>query len=330
MSATETYEAATGPSGASSSAARGPGPGLFGSARREVVDALGDPGTRVVVLGVPYDVGSTGRPGSRFGPHYLRTASQGLFRAAGLPGAPGMYDPVRDRQVLAGVGIADLGDLSADVHTRNGDTLTALEQLTAAATRTGKVPVVLGGDHSVTLPAVRGVMAGGERVGIIHFDAHLDYGRPRRDDWRGECHHGNFMDWLVGDDRVERVVQIGVRQLIAKAPSPSEKITRWPGTTAAGALAEVLAGLPEDLAYYVTIDVDFLDPKDMPSTGTPLPGGLTLAQSVPLLEGLCSQRRIIGMDMVEFLPDKDPFSAAVAAELLLRALDASVTPLPQG
>ncbi|MFC1431904.1 arginase family protein [Streptacidiphilus sp. N1-3] len=303
-----------------------PGEGLFGARRVDLAAALRDSRCDVVVVGIPYDVGVTGRPGARFGPHYLRNASRSLFRTAGLDDAPGMFDPVRGRQVLAGVRIADTGNITADVHTRNGDSLLALERTTAAVVGAGKFPVVLGGDHSITLPSVRGVLSArpedGPGIGIIHFDAHLDFGRPRQGDWRQECHHGNFMDWLVGDPRVERLVQFGIRQLITRQPDPSPKVSSWPGVSAATAdLERVLATLPEDIPYYVTIDVDFLDPLVMPSTGTPVAGGYSHLQAVELVEALCGRREIIGLDLVEFLPDGNSTAASTAAELLLRGLD---------
>ncbi|MFC5911361.1 arginase family protein [Streptacidiphilus monticola] len=301
----------------------GGGPGLLGAPRRTLPEALADPECAVVAVGMPYDVGATGRPGSRFGPHHLRASSRALFRAAGLPGLPGMYDPVRDRQILAGVGIADVGDIEADVHTRNGDTFTALERLTGAVVSAGRLPVLLGGDHSSTLPAVRGVLGARPGIAVVHLDAHLDYGRPRQGEWRADCHHGNFMDWIVGDQRVVRVVQIGMRQLVAAAPQGDPKLVRWAGSSAVGRAEDVLAVLPPEVPCYVTVDLDVLDPKELPSTGTPLPGGLTLADTVALLEELCRRREVVGLDLVELLPDGNPLSGPVAAELLLRTLDAA-------
>lgn len=305
--------------------------GLFGSPRMSLAMALRTDTVRVVAVGMPYDVGVTGRPGTRFGPSYLRGASQTLFRRRSPDDVGGMYDPVRQRRVLAGVGLADVGDITAEVHTRNGDTMDVLERVVGAVVSAGKFPVVLGGDHSITLPAVRGVLAARPGLGIIHFDAHSDYRRPRTGPWRADCHHGNHLDWLVGDARVSRLVQFGIRQLVHDRVAPHDKVTVWPGTSAATAgVATVLDSLPDDVPYYLTIDVDCLDPTVMPSTGTPLPGGFSAAQVIDLLDGMCAAREIVGVDLVEYLPDGHPLAGHVAAELLLRTIDGAVPARPAG
>ncbi|MFD0330648.1 arginase family protein [Streptacidiphilus monticola] len=114
------------------------------------------------------------------------------------------------------------------------------------------------------------------------------------------------MDWIVGDQRVVRVVQIGMRQLVAAAPQGDPKLVRWAGSSAVGRAEDVLAVLPPEVPCYVTVDLDVLDPKELPSTGTPLPGGLTLADTVALLEELCRRREVVGLDLVELLPDGNP------------------------
>jgi agmatinase len=301
----------------------GPASGLFGFPMMPLASALTDDTVHAVVVGMPYDVGVTGRPGARFGPQSLRSSSRTVFRQR-VPGdTSGMFDPVRGRRVLCGVGLADVGDISAaDVQQRNGETMDALHQLVAAAARAGKLPVVIGGDHSITLPAVRGVLERHPRLGIIHFDAHPDYRRARDDDWRMSCHHGNFMGWLLADRRVRRLVQFGVRQLLADEIPPDDKVSLWPGVSAAEApLESIVTDLPEDLPYYLTIDVDCLDPLAMPSTGTPLPGGFTHQQLVGLLDGLCSARRVVGVDLVEYMPDHNHHAGHVLADVLLRVLD---------
>ncbi|MFI2302954.1 arginase family protein [Actinacidiphila glaucinigra] len=300
--------------------------GLFQSPLLSVAEALAGGTSDVVVFGVPYDVGASHRPGSRFGPDYLRRVSGSLFQYRPEAGSPtGMWDPVRGRQVLSGVRLADLGDIDVgSVLTRNAEAFDVTEQLTSRITGAGRFPVMLGGDHSVALAAIRGVLRTYPRLGVIHIDAHADYAGPRRDDWRQDCHHGNFMGWVVGDARVERVVQFGIRQLTATDTEPSPKVTRWSGRSAARVpIDEVLADLPEDLPYYVTVDVDGLDPAFIPATGTPLPGGFTHTEAVALLEGLCAARRVVGMDLVELIADSSDQSGLVAADIVLRTIDAA-------
>jgi agmatinase len=298
-------------------------PGLFGCPRMELTAALRDKSIHAVVVGMPYDVAVTGRPGARFGPQSLRSASRVLFRQA-VPGdTTGMHDPVQGRRVLAGAGIADIGDITAaDVHQRNGAAMDALEQITGAIAQAGRLPLVLGGDHSVALPACLGVLGTHTPLTILHFDAHPDLRAPREDDWHIGC-HGNFMSWLVGDPRVTRVVQFGVRQLTAEDLTGIPKVTTWPGTAAAIAdPAEILATIPQDAICYLTVDVDCLDPLAMPSTGTPLPGGFSHPQLISLLELICGARHVVGMDFTEYLPEGNHLAGHVAADVLLRTLDA--------
>ncbi|WP_084960935.1 arginase family protein [Thermoactinospora rubra] len=299
--------------------------GLFRSPVLTMAEALGGDVADAVVLGMPYDVAVTYRPGTRFGPEYLRRVSGSLFQYRVVEGVPsGMHDPVRGRRVLSGVRLADIGDVTGTVFSRNGAGFDAVEQVMARLAAAGRFPVLLGGDHSITLPAVRGMLAAHPRLGVLHVDAHADYAVARTDDWREDCHHGNFMSWIVGDDRVERIAQFGIRQLTEQEPYTPDKVIRWPGTTASGAVSTVLDGLPDDLPYYLTVDVDGLDPTTMPATGTPLPGGFSGPQLISLLEAVCAERRVVGMDLVELLPDEADRSGLVAAEIILRVLDATL------
>jgi agmatinase len=299
--------------------------GLFGAPVLTLAEALHGDGRDVVFLGMPYDLGASHRPGSRFGPAYLRRTGGALFQYRdSTTGPPGALDPVTGQRVLAGVRLADIGDVSANVHRSGGPTWAALETLVARVAGHGRLPVVLGGDHSVTLPVVRGLATEYGSLGVLHIDAHSDYARPRRDGADLHCHHGNVMDWVVGDPRVARLAQFGIRQLEDPPGAPDDKLRCWPGTTACSTpLAEVLAELPEDLPYHLTVDVDALDPSVLSATGTPLPGGFTHAQLAELLIGLCSARRIVGIDVVELLPGDGETDGLIVADLLLRALDAA-------
>ncbi|MEV4577355.1 arginase family protein [Nonomuraea jabiensis] len=297
--------------------------GLFRSPVLSVAEALGGEVADAVVLGMPYDVAVTYRPGTRFGPEYLRRVSGSLFQYKVVDGLPrGMHDPVRGHRVLEGVRLADIGNITGTVFTRNGSGFDALKQIMSRLAAASRFPVLLGGDHSITLPAVQGMLSAYPRLGVLHIDAHADYAVARTDDWREDCHHGNFMSWIVGDERVEKIAQFGIRQLTEEETYTPDKVSRWPGTTASGAVTDVLAALPEDLPYYLTIDVDGLDPATMPATGTPLPGGFGAPQLIALLEAVCAERRLVGMDVVELQSDTADGPGLVAAEIVLRVLDA--------
>ncbi|MFF2652676.1 arginase family protein [Streptomyces sp. NPDC058045] len=299
--------------------------GLFGAPVMSLPEATAGDTTDAVVIGMPYDVGTTYRPGARFAPDYIRRCSTSLFSVGSAEKPAGRYDPVRGRRVLDGVRIADLANVSQRVHTRNGESFDHLQRLTHSVMAAGRFAVVLGGDHSVSLPAIRGALDAHGRLGVLHIDAHADFAEPRAGDWAQECHHGNFMSWIVGDERVVRVGQFGIRQLTGHESGRHPRVTVWPGRSAVGAeAAQLLADLPSDIPYYLTIDVDGLDPTALPDTGTPLPGGFTHPELVALLEQLCGARRVVGMDVTELIPGQDDRSGLVVSDLVLRVLDASV------
>lgn len=292
--------------------------GLFGAPVTDLAGALRGDTAHGVVIGVPYDAGVTYRAGARFAPEYLRRVSTGLFRT----GRTGMVDPVTGRRVLDGVRLVDVGDLVEPVPTRNGPMLASLADAVAAIVAAGRVPIVLGGDHSITLPVVDGITRAHSGIGVIHLDAHHDYGQARVSD-RQDAHHGNFLDWVVGNDAVECVAQFGIRQLTAEPPERSPKLRGWPGRTAVTTpLDEIVAGLPSGLRWHVTIDIDVLDPSVLSSTGTLLPGGYSHTETVALLAGLCSRLDVVGVDLVELIGSPSEAPGIIAADVLLRTIDA--------
>lgn len=303
--------------------------GMFNAPVLRPAEAFADESLRVVFLGAPYDFGVTNRAGGRTAPSWLRRHGAALYqypRTADAP--PGVWDPVDGRRRLAGVRMADLGDLVATVHHRNGEIFDQLQGVVERLARAGKLPVVMGGDHSLSLAVARGVAAAHDRIGIVQLDAHNDFGNPDPGDWRSGCHHGNFVDWLVADPRVERIVQIGVRQMTALDPPLHDKVTVLPGRVAERMSPEAwLATMPDDLVWHLTIDVDALDPSVLRSTGTMLPGGLSRDGAAEIVERLCASRRIAAIDLMELLPEAgSEADVLLASDLLLRAIDASTAP----
>lgn len=300
---------------------------LFAAPHRSLAEVLVDR-PDVVVVGVPYDAGATSRPGSRFGPEALRRASGTCFVYREDAGHPtGAWDPVAERQVLAGVRMADVGDLSEVAPVRNGVVLDRLRQTVGHLAANGSVPVALGGDHSITLPVLTGLAKAHGPIGVIHVDAHADRGADPGVSWRVGVHHGNFLTWALRDQRITRLVQLGIRQREAVAPPPDPRVRVWPGTQAASVpLDEVLADLPEDLPWHVTLDVDALDPSVLPATGTPVPGGFGVHELAALLVGIAAQRRVVGVDVCELMPGSDETAGLIPCELLVRMLAAALAP----
>jgi agmatinase len=299
--------------------------GAFGAPMMTLDEGLVAPDVDALIMGVEYDAGASHRSGSRFAPDALRRASGSLFDAAGRTG---MYDPVRSRRILAGVGMADVGNLSTPVQQRNGPIFDQLAEFSAACARRRKVAVAIGGDHSLSLAMVHGQLRHHDRLGVIHLDAHSDFFEPLVGDWRSSLHHGNVMGWIAGLEKVDRIVQFGIRQLTSEDPHDYSKVIAFPGDSACVSDPTILhERLPRDIPWHLTIDVDVLDPAYLPSTGTPLPGGLAPRQVFDLVELLCAERSIVSIDLVELIPTESDHSVLLAAEVLLRALDAAL-PVP--
>ncbi|WP_167736446.1 arginase family protein [Nocardioides sp. 1609] len=292
--------------------------GMFGAPVTDLASALRS-GADFVVVGAPYDHGASYRPGSRFGPEALRRVSTTVHRLD--DDLRGSYDIEQGRRLMENVGVLDIGDLLGTLGDLGRDVLDALEDTVAALAAAGATPMVLGGDHSITLRVVDGLTRHHEQVGVLHLDAHYDHGAVRTGP-RDAVHHGNFLDWVVGNPRVACLAQFGIRQLVPDPPEASATVLRWPGRSALSIPpAEIVAALPPDLVWHISLDVDVLDPTVMPSTGTVLPGGWTYNETVDLLGGLADLLPIVGVDVVELLPGPDEAPAITISALLLRLMD---------
>lgn len=206
---------------------------------------------------------------------------------------------------------------------------------TAAVLQRGRIPGIVGGDHSVPYGAIRACAERFPGLGILHLDAHADL-RVAYEGLRWS--HASIMDNVLRDlPGVARLVQVGIRdfgeqELAAIRGSEGRVIThfdldwqqrRFAGATFASLCDEAIAALPRDV--YVSCDIDGLDPALCPHTGTPVPGGLQFAEAVHLLATLArSGRRIVGFDLVEVAPGDDEWDANVAARLLYKLCGAAL------
>jgi agmatinase len=180
---------------------------------------------------------------------------------------------------------------------------------------------VLGGDHSITYP----ILAAFEGpVAVIQIDAHPDLAEYTAGE---EHHHGNFMSRALSLPQVTDVYQVGLRGTTV-APQGQIRgkvgmVLTPKGLRALGVEAFV-AALPDASSYYVTFDIDSLDPIYAPGTSTPVPGGLTFEEAKDLLVAIGSSRRCVGFDLVEVNPQRDTndHTAIAAIELLLAFLGA--------
>jgi agmatinase len=275
-----------------------------------------DLGAAICVAGIPYDLGTSNRPGARFGPNAIRQASRMLVDGdhpiAGT--APGEND------------IADIGDFRI-AHGDIQGTLTAIE----AQAKPLKHVVSLGGDHTITLALLRALASKTGPLALVHFDAHVD---TWPDSFGQRFGHGSPFYHAIEERLIDpkRTVQIGIR-------SPMDKsVHDW--TTGKGvtilfaetvhqlgpqAIAERIREIIGDAPAYLSFDVDALDPAFAPGTGTPEIGGLTTREALEILHGL-KGLNVVGGDVVEVAPQYDTTTntAHAGAQMLFEILSLMV------
>jgi agmatinase len=254
-------------------------------------------GIDVAIVGAPTDDLVSDRPGTRFGPRAIRAAS--------CPPGPHLEAKVDAFEDLRVVDFGDAAVIPADAVTTHAQIERTVGQVVSA----GALPVILGGDHSITESNVRAVAARHGPVGLVHFDTHTDTGTEV---FGVEISHGTPMYRLVHDGQVAgaRYVQIGLRGYW-----PGEAELSWQreqGITSffmhdvrdlgirdvvERTVAQVSAG-----PVFLTVDVDVLDPSVAPGTGTPEPGGMTSADLLWACRELARRVELVGLDVVEVIP----------------------------
>ena len=260
----------------------------------------------IVLFGAPYDSTTSYRPGARFGSKAIRSESFGIE----------LFSPYQRRD-LREVAVFDSGDL--ELPFGEGElTLAAIEERCATILRDDKLPIMLGGEHSVTLGAIRAMVKKFPNLQIIHFDAHCDL----RADYLGARYsHGSVMRraWeLVGDGRIHQFgIRSGDLDEYNWAAAGHVKLHEFDFTELAGTIAEI-----GDKPVYLTIDLDVLDPSVFPGTGTPEAGGVSFLQLLGAVLDICRELRVVGCDLVELAPplDSSGISTATACKLLRELL----------
>ncbi len=305
----------------------GPDITFLGVDRCDLDDLASFADADIVIVGAPFDGGTSHRSGARFGPQAIRSADY-LPHDASRPHLSLRTDALRDLRVV------DAGDLAMPA----GETersLKVLETATAAITASGAIPVVLGGDHTIAAADVVGVARhiGWGRVSMVHFDAHADTGA---DQWGSLYGHGTPMRRLIesGAIRGDRFLQLGLR---GYWPEPetldwmkdqsmrSFEMTEIHHRGLTAVLDESFAILTDECeGVFLSVDVDVVDPGMAPGTGTPEPGGLTSRHLLEAVRRICLELPIVGMDVVEVAPPYDhaDITAFLANRVVLEALSA--------
>lgn len=268
----------------------------------------------VAILGIPFDVGTSFRPGARFGPRAVRDISS-LLRP---------YNRVLGVDAFSRLNVADLGDLSINP-LDTVQTLTAIGDQIEALVRSGVRPLAVGGDHTIALGTLRGVSrALGRPVSLIQIDAHLD----TWDSYFGSRYtHGTFLKRAIEEGVVDggRSVQVGIRGPLFGPEDLAENARLgleiiFAEQVAGQPVGETVAAIRRrvrDDPVYVTLDVDSVDPAFAPGTGTPEVGGLTSLQVIQVVQGLAGLN-LVGAEIVEVAPayDVGQITALLAGRLL--------------
>ncbi|MBI2165024.1 MAG: agmatinase [Chloroflexi bacterium] len=276
---------------------------------------------QVAFLGVPFDQGTLARPGARYGPNAIRDAR--VYSYVDIHEgtvAGGYWDPAAGRQQLAGVTMADCGDVNI-VPSEVERNFLRLTRTVEKVLDRGVFPVIVGGDHAITYPIVRAL----ERykpLDIVHFDAHMDYVH----DYQGVLFsHGSPMRRCSELPFVRHITSIGVRDF--KRRPYQEAVARGNLVISADEFrrlgpAAVVQQIPASQHLYVTIDIDCLDPSVAPGTGTPVPGGLTYLEVRDTLRLLPGKGKAVAFDVVEVAPNYDwaELTSRVAARLIIEFL----------
>lgn len=275
--------------------------------RLEDVDAFD-----VAVVGVPFDSGVTYRPGARFGPSHIRQGSR-LLRP---------YNPALDISPFAGVQVVDAGDIAANPFSIE-DALTQIEEGVRELSAQGRDVVLLGGDHTVTLPALRALKARHGPIALVHFDAHLDTWDTYFD---APFTHGTPFRraWQEGLLDADHTMHVGIRGSLYSREDLAEDATmgfsivpaRDLDRLGADRVVEMIRDRVGDAPVYVSIDIDVLDPGFAPGTGTPEAGGLTSRELLAMVRGFAGAN-LVGADVVEVSPPYDhaEITAIAAANL---------------
>ena len=260
----------------------------------------------IVLYGAPFDSTTSFRPGARFGPSAMRHESFGLET----------YSPYQDKDLMD-ISVLDSGDLELCFGSSEM-ALSDIEKRAEEILGAGKFPLLLGGEHLVTLAAVRAVAAKYPDLHIIHFDAHADL----RDDYLGaklshacvlrRCHE------IVGDGHIHQFcIRSGEREEFQFA----SRHTDFHPFTFEG-LGETIRELKEkQVPVYFTIDLDCLDPSVFPGTGTPEAGGVSFLELLKAIRTV-SQANVAGADVNELAPvlDASGVSTATACKVLRELL----------
>ncbi len=264
--------------------------GVLSFARRKYSKDLRN--AELAITGIPFDTSTTHRPGTRFGPRGIRTAST---EVAWQRNWPWEFDAMELLKIV------DYGDCLFD----HGRPETVPDQIQAhieSILDTDTAALSLGGDHFITLPTLRAHVKKHGPVSLLHFDAHTD----TWDDEDGRIDHGTMFFHAVKEGLVipEESVQVGIRTTNDEPLGFNIFDAGWIHANGVEVLVKQIRKILNNRKTYLTFDIDCVDPAFAPGTGTPVCGGLSSAQALQILRSLRGLN-LVGMDLVEVSPPYD-------------------------
>jgi agmatinase len=294
-------------------------------ARLPAITEVGKAG--VAILGVPFDAGTSYRPGARFAPEAIRQASR-MLRT--------VYDPVLEIEPFRMQQVVDAGDVSANPYSIP-EALAAIERDTSALIAAGTKVIAIGGDHTITLGSLRALHRHGGPVALVHFDAHLD----TWDTYFGaRITHGSFLRRAAEEGLFldETSMHVGIRGPLYDRSDLTADAGLGFRTVHCREIDEIgIKGVIErirnrvgDRPFYLSIDIDVLDPANAPGTGTPELGGLSSRELLAIVQGL-SGLNLAGADVVEVSPPYDHAEiTSLAAATIVYKLVGLLAMVPAG
>ena len=259
--------------------------------------------SKMVILGCPYDGSASFRPGARFGPSEIRKASWGIET----------YSPYFRRD-LGQLMVHDMGDLELPLGEKKGS-LGLIREAIREILSKKKFPILLGGEHLITLPIVEEILRVYPSLHLLQIDAHADL----REDYLGDTlSHSTVMKRVVDRLGEGRLFQIGIRSGIEEEFRLARRMKSIVPLDQDSLRSMVKRFRNKPI--YITLDLDVIDPSLLPGVGTPEPGGLTFQGFLSLLKEI-QPLRVIGFDMVELTPDYDPTQiSSITAAVILREM----------
>ena len=298
-----------------------PSVGITSFLKLPIIENLSNLNTDVGFLGIPYDVGNSWRPGTRFGPREIRNYST---RYSGWGGSQqkDYWDINQNKRFLEDISMSDCGDVDVAYYDieRNRKIIT---QTVKKILKAGTFPVVIGGDHSITYPCIC-AFEDFKSLDIIQIDAHLDW----IDEVDGIRYaNGSPMRRSMELDFTNKMVQLGIRCIRSResdynfAKSQGSQIFTRQDIRQKG-VDEIVEKLPPLGNVYVSIDIDGLDPSIAPGTGSPTVDGLLYYEVINLLKGITKKSNVVGFDIVEVNPmvDLSGQTCLLATTLILEFL----------